>query len=204
MHLDIDILLIKVLSINSCNVSMDCDTQPERQPSYLVFESALMQLFTKCTFCLSDEMFVKKKIVGSFISISQKCSQCDYERTWNSQPFISTHPAGNILSAAAILYSGAFPTKVLRLFQILKCAMISSSTFYRYQKLYLQPAVNNFWMKHQRMLFAKLKQEKKPLVLAGDGRADSPGHSAKYGTYTVIELGCNKVLDFKIVQVSAV
>ena len=39
------------------------------------------------------------------------------------------------------------------------------------------------------------------LVLSGNGRADSPGHSAKYGSYTVIELTCNKVIDFKLVQV---
>ena len=40
-----------------------------------------------------------------------------------------------------------------------------------------------------------------PLQLAGDGRADSPGHSAKYGSYSVIDPTCNKVLDFKLVQV---
>ena len=47
------------------------------------------------------------------------------------------------------------------------------------------------------------KQQGKPLILAGDGRADSPGHSAKYGSYTVIELTCNKVVDFKLVQVGS-
>lgn len=40
-----------------------------------------------------------------------------------------------------------------------------------------------------------------PLVLAGDSRADSPGHSAKYGTYSVLEMSCNKIIDFKLVQV---
>ena len=39
------------------------------------------------------------------------------------------------------------------------------------------------------------------MVVAGDGRADSPGHSAKYGCYTLVELTCNKVIDFKLVQV---
>lgn len=161
-----------------------------------------MGLFATCTFCQSSETVVTKNIMGSFISISQKCSQCENQRTWNSQPFISNHPAGNILSAAAILYSGAFPTKVLRIFRILKCAMISSSTFFRYQKSYLQPAVSNTWEKYQRRLFAQLKEENRGLVVSGDGRADSPGHSAKFGTYSFIELVCNKVLDFKIVQVS--
>lgn len=41
-----------------------------------------------------------------------------------------------------------------------------------------------------------------PLILGGDGRADSPGHCAKFGTYSMIELTHNVVLDIQIVQVS--
>ena len=33
--------------------------------------------------------------------------------------------------------------------------------------------------------------------LSGDGKADSPGHSAKYGSYTVIDISCNKAMDIK-------
>ena len=39
------------------------------------------------------------------------------------------------------------------------------------------------------------------VVLSGDGRSDSPGHSAKYGAFTVIEQRINKVLDAQLVQV---
>ena len=39
-------------------------------------------------------------------------------------------------------------------------------------------------------------------MVAGDGRLDSPGHSAKYGSYSLLELTCNKIVDFKLVQVS--
>ena len=46
------------------------------------------------------------------------------------------------------------------------------------------------------MLLTRFINEQKPLVLAGDGKADSPGHCAKYGFYSVIELSCSKVLDF--------
>ena len=55
--------------------------------------------------------------------------------------------------------------------------------------------------KHQQALLSGFRREKKSLVVAGDGRADSPGHSAKYGCYTLVELTCNKVIDFKLVQV---
>ncbi|XP_034082366.1 uncharacterized protein LOC117552821 [Gymnodraco acuticeps] len=45
-----------------------------------------------------------------------------------------------------------------------------------------------------------LQTEGRPLVLGGAGRADSPGHCAKFGTYTTMELESNVVLDLQLVQ----
>ena len=39
------------------------------------------------------------------------------------------------------------------------------------------------------------------LVLAGDGRCDSPGHFTKYGSYSLMEQHLNKVLHTELVQV---
>lgn len=43
----------------------------------------------------------------------------------------------------------------------------------------------------QQFFFSQFAQEGTPLVLGGDGRADSTGHSAKYGSYSVLELNHN-------------
>jgi solute carrier family 8 (sodium/calcium exchanger) len=40
-----------------------------------------------------------------------------------------------------------------------------------------------------------------PVVVGGDGRADSPGHCAKFGSYSIMDLQRNKVLDIQLVQV---
>ena len=40
--------------------------------------------------------------------------------------------------------------------------------------------------------------------LRGDGRADSPGHNAKYGLYTMMDEGTSKVATFNLVQVTEV
>ena len=40
--------------------------------------------------------------------------------------------------------------------------------------------------------------------LNGDGRCESPGHSAKYGTYTLMDSDSGKVVAFSVVQVSEV
>ena len=38
------------------------------------------------------------------------------------------------------------------------------------------------------------------IVLGGDGQADSLGHSAKYGSYSIIELESNILLNIQLVQ----
>ena len=43
-----------------------------------------------------------------------------------------------------------------------------------------------------------------PSILNGDGHCDSPGHNAKYGTYTLMDNDSGKVVAFSVVQVSEV
>ena len=82
------------------------------------------------------------------------------------------------------------------------CATISERTFFHHQTKYLYPTISAVWEKHQAMLLAQLRREKRALVIGGDGRADSPGHSAKFGSYTVMELEKQIVVDVQLVQVS--
>ena len=70
---------------------------------------------------------------------------------------------------------------------------------FRHQKAFLQPPVSYIWEKET--LINQLTDKKEALILGGDGRADSPGHSAKYGSYSVIDLKQSKVVDIKLVQV---
>lgn len=38
------------------------------------------------------------------------------------------------------------------------------------------------------------------VILGGDARCDSPGYSAKYGSYTLMDLQTKKILDFQLIQ----
>ena len=40
-----------------------------------------------------------------------------------------------------------------------------------------------------------------PLSLGGDGHSDNPGHSAKFGSYTLMDLEYNTIMDVELVQV---
>ena len=45
-------------------------------------------------------------------------------------------------------------------------------------------------------------RDEKTVDLAGDGRSDSPGYNAKYGTYSLMNTATNEVLDCYVVHVS--
>ena len=47
-------------------------------------------------------------------------------------------------------------------------------------------------------------KSKDEVTLLGDGCCDSPGHSAKYGTYTLMEESSGKVFDTTVVSVTDV
>ena len=81
---------------------------------------------------------------------------------------------------------------------------ITGRTFLNHQNMYLQPAIIQDWRTSQDSIINELKERQvrgEPLILGGDGRADSPGHSAKYGVYTMMELKTFKIVDIQVVQV---
>ena len=133
----------------------------------------------------------------------QVCSQCNGTFNWGSQPYIGKVPTGNILISAAILYTGCLPAKALRMLRTLNCSTITGKTFFHHQKSHLQPTISLVWERQQRKPISELMEEKQGLILGGDGKADSPGHSAKYGSYSIIDLNKNEVVDLKLVQVIA-
>ena len=163
-----------------------------------------MELFTHCSVChntCTGEVAYK---IGTFISVKQHCSHCEHKRLWSSQPRIKDTPAGNILLSAAILFSGATLRKILRVLSHMKVACFTERTFYHHQKRYLEPAVISVWEAKQSTLLAQCRATGVPLIIGGDGRADSPGHSAKYGSYGILDLTTNKVIDMQLVQVISI
>ena len=166
-----------------------------------MYKSHLLSLFTACRSCHQYCDAEVAKQIGTFIRVRQHCSHCGHEWTWNSQPFIKDIPAGNILLSAAILFSGCTPGKVLHFLNCLQVACITDRTFYLHQTQYLEPAVLSVWQDNQHQLLSAILKQGSPIIIGGDGRADSPGHSAKFGSYGILDLHTNKVLHIELVQV---
>ena len=65
------------------------------------------------------------------------------------------------------------------------------------------PVVNEAWEAESRCQIEMLNW-KAVVNLDGDGHCDSPGHCAKYGTYTLMDDDTGDVVAFNVVQVSEV
>ena len=58
-----------------------------------------------------------------------------------------------------------------------------------------------YWKKYQPKLLEKVKAVSGGVVVAGDGRHDSMGHSAKFGAYTIFCCTVPMIIHFVLIQV---
>lgn len=122
---------------------------------------------------------------------------------WDSKPIIKRKPVENLLLAASILFTGNTFAGVSRLGSCLNLQFIRESVFYDTQLRFLFPVLNQAWENEQEVVRQELVN-KSAINLYGDGRCDSPGHNAKYGTYTFMDDDTSKVVAFSVVQVPEV
>ena len=173
---------------------------PDTEKKYLVFNSSLDQLLTRCPKCGQVIIDKKRKTTGSMLSVELTCHD-GHVTHWDSQPSIRRKPVGNLLLAASILFTGNTFARVSRLASCLNMQFISESVFYDTQKRFLFPVVNEAWENEQQLVRQELAV-RDAVNLNGDGRCDSPGHNAKYGTYTLMDDDSGKVVAFSVVQVT--
>ena len=174
----------------------------------IVFTEHIMSLLLplhgkKCrrSGCERDYVY-KKTYIGTCLVVSWQCSAGHFGGRWASQPTCDNLRAGNLLLASSIILSGNSFTKVGLLFKFLNLQYFSSSLFYQYQNLFIAPAVNDYWKSMQKELWQE--RAGKEVILSGDGRNDSPGHSAQYCTYTLADMETKTILHLEIVDVREV
>lgn len=173
------------------------------EPSFVVFYSMLLQLFNIfCFKCKEPEPKVSMKKNGTMVTVTQHCRKCgENSFVWTSQPLVfGRYPLGNMLLSFGILIAGATVNKVLLIFKHMGLCVYSSRTFFSYQRKFLFPAVLAHWKKQKESLLAEVKKVK-DAAWSGDGRYDSMGHSAKFGTYTMLCNSTSKIVHFEVVQV---
>ena len=165
-----------------------------------MFKSCLFRLLDTCPLCTGCCSVTESNVMGTFRSFNIKCSRCEHMRTWATQPLVSGIPAGNLALSAAITYSGASPSKFLRALKMMNLSAICYRTYLNHNKLYIHPTIFSFWNEHQQNHINTLLQMPEGLELAGDARSDSPGHCAKFTSYSMLESRINKVIDLQLLQ----
>uniref|UniRef100_UPI00358FD4B1 uncharacterized protein n=1 Tax=Myxine glutinosa TaxID=7769 RepID=UPI00358FD4B1 len=173
---------------------------------YIVFWSSLLRLFklVRCSWCGETGLKVDHNTNGTMLLVHFQSGVCSLTTEWKSQPYIGKSLAGNIILSAGILMSGAVPSKVLKVLHHMRVAGISSRTFSRHQNMMLFPAIKHVWLENRKWLVASLQAERRGLMFGGDGRCDSPGHSAKFGSYAIMELVAKVIIDVELVQCNEV
>lgn len=142
----------------------------------------------KCALC--GEGLHKKedvKTFGSTVEIIWKC------KNGHCQKWVSSEVLGmknnvelflnDSLFAAAIIISGNNYSTFSLLCKALGLNTVSSNTFTRFQKHCAAPVVKESWNEMNSLATGILKPYD-DLCLCGDGRNDSPGHSARYCLHT--------------------
>ncbi|XP_022066518.2 uncharacterized protein LOC110962796 isoform X2 [Acanthochromis polyacanthus] len=167
-------------------------------PKYIVFESCLRDLFQTCPVC-RWECVVQQRSLGTFVSFSQRCPNCQYTRKWQSQPIKGNTPVGNLQMSAAVYFTGASFIQMEKICKAMNLQMFHYDTFRRHARMFLEPAINHKWKTDQQTLVERLK-EKDKIAVGGDMRADSAGPSPKFSSYALMHLDSNNIIDVQLVQ----
>ena len=118
------------------------------------------------------------------------------------KPAIHAWAAWNLLLSFAVLLAGTSIKKVLLVFKHMGIMAFHEPTYYYHQKHLLIPSIVKFWRSYQANILESLRG--KEVLLSGDGRHDSMGHSAKYGTYSIFCSTVGLIIHIVIVQVTQI
>ena len=147
-------------------------------------------------------VIVTTRFVGACLALVIRCTS-GHTIEWESSPKQSNKGnselyAVNLLLSSCLLLSGNHFTKLDLFAHFFGLKMITRSTFQSHQRLFICPAIEKFWKQEQSELITTAVQQ--PLILAGDGRNDSPGSSAKYCAYSLMDQTTGLILHCEIVD----
>ena len=159
-----------------------------------------MPLLQICPVCQSSAFIEKIWLTGTALSVT-RCCPSNHATTWSSQPKVNGMFAGNLFIASSVVLTGGLFTQIKEMFGPFNMPFLSYSTFLDIQSRYIFPAVHSVFKHYQNLVVTRSKESLSSGVdIVGDGRCDSPGFSAKYGTYIVMDGNTNEILHFYVIH----
>jgi hypothetical protein len=141
---------------------------------------------------------VSYRLVCASLLVDSVCSSGHKHRFCSSHELGEGVYANSLQAAASILLSGNNFAKIERMANFYGLAFLSKSTFYRYQRLYLIPEINEWWTWTREELLKEFVGQ--DIILSGDGQCDSPGFNAKNLCYFMVEANSNYIIDVEILD----
>ena len=177
--------------------------RPSPNSAFIVFWSQLVLLLNRCLVCASP-VTMNFHHKGSMITVIMTCNN-NHTKTWYSQPMIGKgamkYALGNVRLVCGTLLSGATFSKLSEIFKFSGIQLFAKDTFYRIQKRFVAPVVNLFWREDNLRVLQMLRNGL-TCKIAGDARCDSPGHNAKYSTYSFINQATGHIVASHLTQVT--
>ena len=171
---------------------------PVAERKYIVFESCLQILLSICRFCSQPCSVVLKQMCGSGATFECSCPKGHLFK-WQSQPVHCKMPLGNLVVSSGILFTGSSPKAVINLFEQCNIACMTDRTYRNIQSCYLIPAVHNVWEGNNTVELQMCREGN--VKVGGDARFCSPGHTAKYASYSLMNMETGVILATELVQV---
>jgi hypothetical protein len=169
--------------------------------AFIVYWSSLVLLLKQCLNCQAVAFIESFKKCGSAISVILHCSN-GHTTTWRSQPLINRFYEGNVKLAACVLFSSNTYMKMCKYFSLAGVSWISKSSYYNLHRNVLIGVTNSAWLEAKSQVETEISQRGGKCSLSGDGRCDSPGHNAKYLTYTLLDQLSKKIVSLSPTQVT--
>ena len=91
--------------------------------------------------------------------------------------------------------------RIAKYFDIANIQWITKTSYYAIQRKFLAGVVHLNYSHMNASLVRNLKRERE-CKLSGDGRHDSPGHNAKYVTYSLMNQQTNEIVALAVTQVT--
>ncbi|CAB4006208.1 Hypothetical predicted protein, partial [Paramuricea clavata] len=176
-----------------------------QQSRSVVEVDKLLELFkNNCQMhlCTGQSRVENWKADGGVLIITWRCCH-GHGGIWSSSKVLCVKKEQNvytttIMIAAAIIITGGNYEKFALFCKFLGLSFISRSTFMRIQKKYVIPEIKRFWKDMKASIWKIFFGES--IILCGDGRNDSPGFSAKYCVYVLMEQFVNVIVDIEVVD----
>lgn len=126
---------------------------------------------------------------GAALVYTLRCPR-GHDRVWASSGSHGSLFMANLKIVTAILTTGGSISSMVEWAATMNLRFPSSSSLHELQSALVLPAIERVFERHQAEVVREMKAAMEPLVLAADGRSDSPGSCAKY---TQVRMGLDSV-----------